>query len=248
MGLLNQISEYIGVLNDENKNYNRDNSLFAKFFNKDKSITDSISNPFSKERNFVKFIKKYASVEIIEHAISTNPNIYAILDEYNIAHEYNLENVHSIIMSHLIPCANMARKVYKNMGLKESEKDFEYLIKAALLHDIGKAFIPSSILNKAGRLNSKERQIIELHNRLSYEILKTTDLDVRIAELAYEHHDYNNDVERNALNQALTISDIYCALKEKRPYKKAMNEICTKTIMYDMATKGKFDARYIIYI
>ena len=61
MGLLNQISDYIGVFNDENKKYNRDNSLFAKFFNKDKSITDSISNPFSKERNFVKFIKKYAN-------------------------------------------------------------------------------------------------------------------------------------------------------------------------------------------
>ena len=134
------------------------------------------------------------------------------------------------------------------MGHKKEEINYLYLTQAALLHDIGKGFIPEEILNKAGKLNPKEREIVQLHNRLSYEILKTTDLNPKVAQLAYEHHDYQKDVKRNQENQALTISDVYCALKEDRPYKKPVSDIHAKAILYDMGTKGSFDSRYINYL
>jgi len=134
------------------------------------------------------------------------------------------------------------------MGHNEDEQMYLYLTQAALLHDIGKCFIPSEILNKRGKLTPKERSIIELHNQLSYEILKTTDLNSHVAQLAYEHHDYNKNLKRNHENQALTISDVYCALKEHRPYKKPLSDLCAKTILYDMGTKGSFDTRYINYL
>ena len=196
----------------------------------------------------VRFIRKYANNETIQNAMEKNPNIARILKENGLSTEFNLENVNSIMMSHLIPTSKTAQKLYCKMGHDKEEETYLYLTQAALLHDIGKCFIPSEILNKKGKLTSKEREIIELHNRLSYEILKTTDLNPKVAQLAHEHHDYQKNLKRNHENQALTISDVYCALKEHRPYKKPLSDLCAKTILYDMGTKGSFDTRYINYL
>ena len=195
-----------------------------------------------------KFIALYVNPMVIEEAIMRNPNIERILKENNLPLDYNIDNVTSIINSHLIPTARQAQKIYRNLGHSTSEKNYAYLTQAALLHDIGKAFIPSEILNKNGRLTSKEREIVELHNKLSYEVLKTTRLHPKVAQFALEHHDYERNVERSDENQSLTVADIYCALKEDRPYKKPLNEIATRTILYDMGTNGKFDAKYINYL
>ena len=138
--------------------------------------------------------------------------------------------------------------MYISMGNSANSEKLSTLYKAALLHDIGKVFIPSEILNKSGKLSSRERATIELHNRLSYEILKTTEVGSDVAKLTYEHHDYDNNLERTPENQTLTISDVYCALREKRPYKKANSDFVAKTILYDMGTNGKFDAGYIKYL
>ena len=195
-----------------------------------------------------KFIALYVNPMVIEEAIMRNPNIKNILKENNLPLTYNIDNVLSIVKSHLIPTARQAQKVYKNLGHSENEKNYAYLTQAALLHDIGKVFIPSEILNKNGRLGIRERQIVELHNKLSYEILKTTRLNPKVAQIALEHHDYEKNIKRSDENQALTVSDIYCALKEDRPYKKPLSELATRTILYDMGTKGKFDAKYINYL
>ncbi len=196
----------------------------------------------------VKFIGKYVNNAVIENAIKTNPKIAKILKENNLSLNYNLNNVTSIIMSHLIPTAKTAQSIYLKIGHKQNEENFLHLVQAALLHDIGKIFIPEEILNKKGKLSFKERYIIELHNKLSYEILKTTDLAPKVAQLALEHHDYDKNISRSHENQALTVADIYCALREARPYKKPLNDLGAKTILYDMGTSGKFDVRYINYI
>ena len=134
------------------------------------------------------------------------------------------------------------------MGHKKTDISYLRLTQAALLHDIGKVFIPSEILNKKGKLTFKERSIVELHNKLSYEILKTTNLHPHVAKLTLEHHDYDKNLKRNEENQALTIADIYSALREKRPYKKPINDITARAILYDMGTNGKLDTRYVSYV
>jgi len=192
-----------------------------------------------------KFISLYANTATLQQALEENPEIERILKENDLPVDFYLDNITSIVHSHLLPTAQMAQKVYKNIGSDVNEKEYIYLTQAALLHDIGKAFIPPEILNKHGFLTPKERRIVELHNRLSYEILRTTNLSSNVAKLALEHHNYDGKVKQSPENQALTVADVYCALREQRPYKKPMNDITAKTIMYDMGTKGKFDTRYI---
>ena len=193
----------------------------------------------------IRFIGKYANPYTIQNAIDTNPNIKRILEEKNLPLKFEIQNFNSIIMSHLIPTSKVTQKIYLNMGHKKEEADYLRLTQAALLHDIGKVFIPSEILNKKGRLTPAEREIVELHNRLSYEVIKTMNLNPKVAQYALEHHNYSKKVQSTHQNQALTIADVYCALREARPYKKPYSDISAKTILYDMGAKGQLDSRYI---
>ena len=196
----------------------------------------------------VRFIARYINIAVINNALSKNPNIRYILETNGLSLEFNIQNAMSLTMSHLIPTAKRAQKIYLKMGHSKNEINYIRLTQAALLHDIGKVFIPSDILNKKGKLSMKERYIVELHNKLSYEILKTTNLHPSVAQLAFEHHDYDRNLKRNDENQAITIADIYSALREKRPYKKPINDITARAILYDMGANGKLDTRYVSYV
>ena len=212
---------------------------------------DNYTTPFEDElalNHPTRFTSQYFNLNTIENSIKCNPNIKELLHSNHLEVKLNLNNINSIVMSHLIPTAKKAQTIYINMGHSKNEINYTRLTQAALLHDIGKVFIPESILNKKGKLTFSERRIVELHNALSYEILKTTNLHPLVPKLAYEHHDYENNVKKNHENQALMIADIYCALREKRPYKKPMNDFTAKVILYDMAANGKFDPSYIKYI
>lgn len=211
------------------------------FENNDATVHPAFKSP-------VQFIYKYVNNEVIDNALLLNPRITKILDEYKLPYKYNLDNVTSIIASHLIPTSRVVSKMYLNYVQKPDNKKYLALVQASLLHDIGKVFIPSEILNKNGKLSLKERSIIETHNKLSSEILKTTKLDDEVSKLAYEHHDYEGKLKRTPENQLLMISDIYSALREQRPYKKALDNITARTILYDMGAKNKFDIGFIKYL
>ena len=43
-----------------------------------------------------------------------------------------------------------------------------------MFHDIGKARIPRAVLDKPGRLDERERALIETHPAAGYEVLKGT--------------------------------------------------------------------------
>lgn len=195
-----------------------------------------------------KFIASYANTAVLSKALDSNPEIRRILEENNLPVKIDTNNVLSIAKSHLLPTTKKAQEIYKNLGHSQNEKSYVYLTQAALLHDIGKAFIPSSILNKRGFLTPRERRIVELHNKLSYEVLRTTNLSPKVAQYALEHHNYDGKVKQTPENQALTISDIYCALREERPYKRSLNDLAAKTILCDMGANGKFDSSYILYM
>jgi HD-GYP domain-containing protein (c-di-GMP phosphodiesterase class II) len=111
--------------------------------------------------------------------------------------------------------------------MKLNTKDKEILEWASVFHDFGKMLMPKEIINKPGKLDPKERKIINLHAELGYELLKNTsitgkkDIDKRIIDLVKNHH---NPMENSGdvLCQILSVADIYSALREKRSYKDQM--------------------------
>ncbi len=117
-----------------------------------------------------------------------------------------------------------------NIGFSSS--DVKRLGIAATLHDIGKAKIPLSILDKPDRLDPGEEEIMRRHPVIGYELLKDIpDISPEILDGVRHHHEYLDGSgypdglsapEISDLVRLLTISDIFAALIESRPYRPPM--------------------------
>ncbi len=100
------------------------------------------------------------------------------------------------------------------------------------MHDIGKARIPLSILDKPGRLDPGEEEIMRRHPVIGYEILKAQpEFGPEVLDGVRHHHEYLDGSgypdgltapQISDLVRLLTISDIYAALIESRPYRPPM--------------------------
>ncbi len=118
------------------------------------------------------------------------------------------------------------------LSLGVAKPDIERLYSAAMFHDIGKAKIPLTILDKPGRLDAEERALIETHPAAGYEALKgNAAISSEVLDAVRHHHEYlDGSGYPDALCAArisdmvriLTISDIFSALIEHRPYRPTM--------------------------
>ena len=124
------------------------------------------------------------------------------------------------------------------------EKTYWQMRIAADLHDLGKLAIPSSILDKPAKLNRDEFRVIQSHPFYTRRILEQIDGFGDITEWASNHHEklngsgypYGFDRQRLDFNsRILACVDIYQALTEDRPYRKAMSHAEAIRIMTDMA-------------
>lgn len=103
--------------------------------------------------------------------------------------------------------------------------------RAALLHDIGKLGVPSTILEKPGKLTDEERTVVLAHPRHSYEILCRVKAFAELALVAGAHHErldgrgYWQGWGADQLGlpaRLLAVADVYDALSAERPYRPAL--------------------------
>jgi putative nucleotidyltransferase with HDIG domain len=160
-----------------------------------------------------------------------------------------VEMHHSQTCRHVMTVAGYAGAFARKLGLSGS--DTALFTKASLLHDVGKLFIPISILEKAGPLSDGERKAIMTHPLRGAKALKRGNAaHPLVITAARSHHEYLDGSgypdklagdQINPLVRMLTIVDIYSALTEERAYKAAMTPRLAITQMAGM--KGKLDAR-----
>ena len=125
---------------------------------------------------------------------------------------------------------------------------------AAALHDIGKLAIPNSILEKPGRLNNDEFEIIKTHIVQTQSVLKgLTGMD-SIVEWASNHHEKLNGagyprnfdaVKLDFNSRLMTCIDIYQAVSEERPYHSRRSHDEAISILYSMVAKGEIDPEIV---
>lgn len=192
-----------------------------------------------------KLVSKYASKDFLQKAVANNPKIKQMLAEHNLEVKISPENVTEITKSHLLPTMYYAKEIMDKSGEYFTPDDYEKMTQAALLHDIGKALIPSEILNKKGALSKEEREIVQLHNELGYEILKSSNLSPKVLSMVKNHHDYGQPHVKNSLTQILTVADIYSALKENRSYKQAMSNEDAFNILEKISSNGEVEKLYV---
>lgn len=105
------------------------------------------------------------------------------------------------------------------------------LRRAGLLHDIGKLGVPTSILEKPGKLTKEEFDVVRSHPTHTERILGMIDGFDRVAEIAAAHHEridgrgYHRGVPGQFLDtemRILAVADVFDALSADRPYRKAL--------------------------
>lgn len=99
---------------------------------------------------------------------------------------------------------------------------------AAMLHDIGKMFIPDEILTKPGKLTDDEFAIMKRHPvKGARYLLETPGVPRLAAIVAYEHHMRDNlsgypaapkGWRLNLASQMTSIADVFDAMRTRRPY------------------------------
>jgi HD-GYP domain-containing protein (c-di-GMP phosphodiesterase class II) len=91
--------------------------------------------------------------------------------------------------THVTNVASYSVILAEQIGLRDPQT-LEQIASAAMLHDIGKRFIPASILSKAGQLNEVEREAYESHPQRGYvELCDRPGLEFAQLMMVYQHHE-----------------------------------------------------------
>lgn len=120
---------------------------------------------------------------------------------------------------------------------------------AALVHDLGKVFVSTDILNKPDRLTEEELAIVRTHPRAGYDVLAQAEFPWAIADIVLQHHEridgsgYPAGLKGQEIlleARILAVADVVEAMSSKRSYRPAqaldtaLREIArNKGMLYD---------------
>lgn len=169
----------------------------------------------------------------------------ASLKSYNLdkTMQYQLNILGSLDVFTRQHSENVASLVCRICQYLHCSKEFtEYCTICAYLHDIGKQFIPASILQKQSALTSEEFEIMKTHTTIGYKICMD-DLKLRpyAAGPLYHHEALNGTGYPNGLTkedipyegQIIRVADEYDAIVSKRQYKSHIGIVDTLNILID---------------
>ena len=223
--------EVIGALTVHS---NREN-----FFNDDIiDVLDEISNDIGIYiRKFIdkeKIMKKTRELEqTIDNMLSSFSKIISLKEPYT--------GDHSLRVSKLVLLISKEMNIDENRLLA--------LKYASFLHDLGKIFIPSEILNKYGKLSSNEYDLVKEHVLKSYEIIKDINFPYPTKEIILQHHErldgsgYPNGLKKDEIlleAKILAVADVIDAMLSNRPYRPPLDKekvkeelIRNRGVLYD---------------
>lgn len=125
---------------------------------------------------------------------------------------------------------NLAVKIGRAMGL--SAKDLQIMHRGGLLHDIGKIGTPPAILDKPGKLDAEETQIMQDHVRIGLRILEPIAGFREALPIVSQHHErfdglgYPNGLAGEDISlqaRIFAVADCYDAMTSDRPYRKGLS-------------------------
>ena len=157
-----------------------------------------------------------------------------------------LDTLDPFTRKHCENVANITCRLCEYMHLKT---DFVvYCTTCAYLHDIGKLFIPSRILQKNGPLTDEEYEIMKTHTTIGYKMCMN-DLNLRPYSAGPKfHHEaldgsgYPSGLKGSAIpieGQIIRVADEFDAIVSKRQYKSHIGITDTLKILIENAHSGR---------
>jgi HD-GYP domain-containing protein (c-di-GMP phosphodiesterase class II) len=183
-----------------------------------------------------------ALVEEISNSVERNPGALISLARLKSADDYTY--MHSVAV-----CALMVA-LSRQLGLDAATT--RELGLAGLLHDLGKALVPTEVLNKPGKLTDEEFAIIKLHpvegHRLLVEGAAVGEIPLNVVLHHHEktdgtgYPDHLKDEQISLYAKMGAVCDVYDAVTSNRPYKAGWDPAESIRRMAEWC-KGHFDER-----
>jgi HD-GYP domain-containing protein (c-di-GMP phosphodiesterase class II) len=131
--------------------------------------------------------------------------------------------------THVTNVASYSIILAEQLGIRD-RLELEQIATGAMLHDIGKRFIPAAILTKNGPLDPEERELVETHPLRGYEELcDRPGLSFGQLMMVYQHHEHVDGSgypvkilgdEIHPWAKLLIVVDRFDAMTAKRPYRR----------------------------
>ena len=102
---------------------------------------------------------------------------------------------------------------------------------AAMIHDIGKMYVPAEILSKPVSLSDLELSMIRSHPEVGYSIIKNIEFNAPVADIVYQHHErmdgsgYPRGLSASEIlleSRIVAVADVVEAMSSHRPYRPAL--------------------------
>ena len=181
-------------------------------------------------------------VDEISSSISRNPGALISLARLKTADDYTY--MHSVAV-----CALMVALAHQ-LGLDEQQTRNAGI--AGLLHDLGKALVPTKVLNKPGKLTNEEFDLVKKHPELGHGLLvEGGNAGADALDVCLHHHEKVNgtgyphglkDEQISLMAKMGAVCDVYDAITSNRPYKAGWDPADSIHKMTDWCD-GHFDKR-----
>ncbi|MDD5301236.1 MAG: GAF domain-containing protein [Gallionella sp.] len=151
----------------------------------------------------------------LEDSIQMAASISEMRDPYTSGHQQRV--------------SQLAAAIAAEMGLPEAQIDGIHF--GCLIHDIGKIGVPAEILSRPSKLSSLEMQLIQIHPKAGYEIVKSIEFPWPVAQMILQHHErldgsgYPAGLKgNNIITEAkiIAVADTLEAMSSHRPYRPSL--------------------------
>lgn len=187
------------VLDDKNK-------IFATM-----AVLHDISEKMKLERDLKESLEK--TNRILDETVQSLSTAGEKRDPYTAGHQQRVGK---------LACA-LAEELGENVA--EHRKGIRT---AAILHDIGKLYVPAEILTRPGHLSGIEFELVRTHAEVGYQILKDIEFQSPVPTIVRQHHERLDGsgypaglkgVEILFEARILGVADVVEAMSSHRPYR-----------------------------
>lgn len=205
-------------------NYNWTRKRPRMFLTKDYHKSLNLIKRLYYEINLVRTVSLSKAKDVLNQVlIEMEKESFSFINLSSLQVYDNLTYIHSINV------ALLAIVIGMQMGY--TQEVLHNLALGALLHDWGKLSVPTEILNKPSCLTLSEFELIKQHPICGERMLRRSKFPVEVSKVVRQHHERwdgqgypdglnGEEIHRNA--QIVAVADVFDALTEDRPYRRAL--------------------------
>jgi len=201
---------------------------------------DYVTKPFQAEEVLAR-VKTHLQLRHMQQHLETlvDERTAALRESQQQYHAMLLQTIQAIAMTvekrdpytagHQIRVAHLADAIAAAMGMDPGFR--EGLRLGAMIHDIGKIYLPAEILNRPGRLSDIELAMVRTHSEVGRDITADVAFPWPVAEMIHQHHErldgsgYPRGLKGDAViaeARIIAVADVVEAMASHRPYRPAL--------------------------